>query len=424
VVALVMSEVSFGRRRFDRAATKPPASPTKARTTDPAVDAANSALPKYPGPVCTIGILLGLISVFIAQESLALGGRGYGFNYRSLIAFGADSRTLLQAGEVWRLFTAPLLHGNAGHLIGNGFALALVGLRFERLLGWGWFLTVFFISALAGDMASVFSQDPEVLGVGASGAIMGLLAAMLVSSFHAAAKGQQLRMRWLALRLMIPALLPLGGTAAAHGGLHIDYSAHAGGAAAGVILGFLMNAVWPEGEPRPLLRPLAEWVGVAGMLVAVAAFGIVAIRYPAVAAIDRTMAPDTALDVPYEQAAATANDLVKQFPDDPRLHFEIGHAYMGDRMFGPAVAELRLALSETGQLSLLPPQTTQEIRYFLAMALFGQGDTAGARQAAAPICDYAFDAPNMHETLTRTGICGDDPDPELRDGVQLSGSSR
>ena len=352
---------------------------------------------------------------------MAAGWR-YAFNYRSLLAFGGDSLALVRQGQWWRLFTAPMLHGNPAHLIGNGVALALVGLRFERLIGWGWFLAVFFVSALGGDLVSIYSQDPHMMGVGASGAIMGLLAAMLVCSFHIAAKGQQIKMRWLALRIMIPALLPLGGDGSAHGGLVIDYSAHMGGAAVGVAMGLLINALWPQGEPRPVLRPAAEWLGVAGLAATVVAFTMVALQFPAYQAISATLAPDAEIPSDQTQAIAAAYDLAARFPKDPRVHLFVAIDDAKAGLVSAAASELTAALGETDQLSELPPETTPALHVVLALALLQQGDKDGARAAAAPACGYPFSNPKTTEALSKYSLCG--PTSGVTFGNYPSGSSR
>ena len=406
-----MTETGFGRRRFDQGATHAPVQAPNRPTLQASAEATPRAAaePKYHGPICTIGILAGLILIFAAQETYALSGAlAYGFNYRSLLAFGGDSLSLIQQGQWWRAFTAPLLHANPGHIIGNGIVLALVGLRFERLIGWGWFLAVFFVSALGGDLVSIYSQDPQMMGVGASGAIMGLLACMLVCSFHTGAKGQQIKMRWLALRVMIPALLPLGGNGE-HGGILVDYSAHAGGAAAGVVMGLMINAVWPQGEPKPVLRPIAEWLGIAGLVTAIASFALVAMHYPAYQAISATLAPDAQIPDDQAQAVAAGDDLVARFPKDPRAHLFVALSDGKAGLYGATISELTTALSETDQLSELPPQTGPGLHVVLALALLQQGDRDGAHAAAAPACGYAFQSPKTSEALVKYGLCGTAP---------------
>ena len=61
---------------------------------------------------------------------------------------------------------------------------------------------------MGGSLFSALLNPGGPVSVGASGAIMGLLGASLVLSFHAAAEGRCGRLRLLALRLLIPALPP------------------------------------------------------------------------------------------------------------------------------------------------------------------------------------------------------------------------
>ena len=121
---------------------------------------------------------------------------------------GVSNRLVFQQGQIWRLFTAPWLHGNLAHLIGNSVVLVIVGMRLERLVRAPWFLAIYLASGVGGSLFSAVLNPGGPVSVGASGAIMGLLGASLVLSFHAAAKGRRARLRWVSLRLLIPALLP------------------------------------------------------------------------------------------------------------------------------------------------------------------------------------------------------------------------
>lgn len=76
-----------------------------------------------------------------------------------------------------RLLTATLLHAGLLHLGLNCAALASVGPQAEAVLGYASFAAVYLLAGLAGSGASlVFSESATV---GASGAIFGLLGAVL-----------------------------------------------------------------------------------------------------------------------------------------------------------------------------------------------------------------------------------------------------
>lgn len=86
---------------------------------------------------------------------------------------------LLNSGsliEIWRFLTAIFLHGGVAHLLYNIFALALFGSILERLIGARKFIFVFFVS---GILANIVSVNFYPSSLGASGAIFGILGALI-----------------------------------------------------------------------------------------------------------------------------------------------------------------------------------------------------------------------------------------------------
>ena len=75
----------------------------------------------------------------------------------------------------WILLTSMFLHGSAGHLLSNAFALALFGLLLENIIGTRKFLILFFISGIAASAAASFFYSSAL---GASGAIFGIIGAL------------------------------------------------------------------------------------------------------------------------------------------------------------------------------------------------------------------------------------------------------
>lgn len=78
-------------------------------------------------------------------------------------------------GEFWRLITPLFLHGSILHIGFNMYALNAMGPALERHYGKGRFLTLYFLSGLAGNVFSfLLSPNPSL---GSSTAIFGLLGA-------------------------------------------------------------------------------------------------------------------------------------------------------------------------------------------------------------------------------------------------------
>lgn len=96
----------------------------------------------------------------------------------TIIAAGALVRERVLTGEWWRLLSAPFLHAGASHLIGNCVVLYIVGMACEHALGFAQTAAVYFASAIGGSALSVAVRPGP--SVGASGAIFGVLAAVVV----------------------------------------------------------------------------------------------------------------------------------------------------------------------------------------------------------------------------------------------------
>ena len=81
--------------------------------------------------------------------------------------------------EIWRLFTSMFLHGDLMHLFSNMIALLLFGTYVELNFSKFEFLLIYFISGLIGNMFSLYLLPFNVISLGASGAIFGLIGATL-----------------------------------------------------------------------------------------------------------------------------------------------------------------------------------------------------------------------------------------------------
>jgi membrane associated rhomboid family serine protease len=79
--------------------------------------------------------------------------------------------------ELWRFVSAIFLHGGAGHLIANLFALMLFGTILEGFVGSRKFLLVFFVSGIFANLIAVWFYPSSL---GSSGAIYGILGALII----------------------------------------------------------------------------------------------------------------------------------------------------------------------------------------------------------------------------------------------------
>lgn len=151
-----------------------------------------------------------------------------------LLQWGADLPELTFTGEYWRLFTSLFLHANLSHFVLNMIALWYVGAVLEKRIPRVLFVGIYFISGVAGNLLSnIVNIDKLIISCGASGAILGLITALLAYFMVTRTNSEELPINNLLLSLLLT--LGLGFFP------FIDNMAHLGGAATGFILGVLVS---------------------------------------------------------------------------------------------------------------------------------------------------------------------------------------
>ena len=80
----------------------------------------------------------------------------------------------IMEGEVWRLITPTFMHSGFAHMLFNSFSLILFGPALERMLGGSRFLSVYLLSGLIANVATLLLEPLTYTHVGSSGAIFGL----------------------------------------------------------------------------------------------------------------------------------------------------------------------------------------------------------------------------------------------------------
>lgn len=96
----------------------------------------------------------------------------------TIVEAGALVRERVLAGEWWRIMSAMFLHGGVDHILGNVIVLYIVGLACEHAFGGARTAFVYLASGVAGGLVSVAAGPGP--SVGASGAIFGVIAAVIV----------------------------------------------------------------------------------------------------------------------------------------------------------------------------------------------------------------------------------------------------
>lgn len=198
-------------------------------------------------PVPVTRLLLAL-NVLIFLGLAAYGGT-FMIPGRLALRFGALYRGALANQEYWRLAATGFLHFSPMHLLFNMMCLGAWGAVVERRVGTAWFVLVYGASLLGGSLVSVLTEPGNPVTAGASGAIAGLLGALLYLSLR----------RMVDYPLQNVAVTVALNVAFTYSVPGISWRAHLGGFAAGVLACLALEvAAWLAG--RTLRCRFPEWL--------------------------------------------------------------------------------------------------------------------------------------------------------------------
>ena len=155
-------------------------------------------------------------------------------------------------GAVWQLVTSMFTHIEVWHLAGNMIALYFLGPQIEAAIGRTRFLALYLVSGLAGSAMVLWFAGDQVQTVGASGAIFGLMGALLVMAVKVGGNVSQIGLLLLA-NLVITFSVP-----------GISWQGHLGGFLGGVLVGAVL-VYSPRGPRRPQWQ--AAGIGLVALVV-------------------------------------------------------------------------------------------------------------------------------------------------------------
>ena len=183
----------------------------------------NRFIPSQKNTPVTKSLSISLIVIYVAQM---LSGNILVINFA---LFGPS----VANGEWWRLITAGFLHGSIIHLLFNAYILWILGSQLENIAGSFRFSVIYFFSLIGGSFASYLFSPFGTYSVGASGAVFGLMGAMLIVG-----KKHNLDISQITTLLVINVVIGFVVSG-------IDWRAHLGGLATGAFITWILfNATW------------------------------------------------------------------------------------------------------------------------------------------------------------------------------------
>ena len=172
--------------------------------------------------------------------------------FRGVVYPGVPS---VAEGDVWQLLTSMFAHVEVWHIGFNMLALYVLGPGLEAAIGRTRFLLLYLISGLAGSATVMWFSDPLSLTLGASGAIFGLMGALLVVALKVGGDVRSI-VGWIAINFVITFVF----------GSFISWQGHVGGFVAGVLIGAAI--VYAPREHRVAFQ--SAGIAAVGVLVLVA----------------------------------------------------------------------------------------------------------------------------------------------------------
>ncbi len=150
-----------------------------------------------------------------------------------LFRSGAMYTSALQRHEYWRLVTAGFLHLNPVHLGTNMLCLLFWGGPLEKRVGSLYFILIYLGAVIAGNIVSSLLHVGPYLVVGASGGTSGILGALLCLRLLGKI---DLAVNFFVTNIGLNVALTFGVSG-------IDWQAHVGGFAAGLVVCAILDAV-------------------------------------------------------------------------------------------------------------------------------------------------------------------------------------
>lgn len=200
-----------------------------------------------PEAVCTVAVIVINIAVFFI---LSLFGDTEDAVF--MLQHGAMYEPMvMQDHEFYRIFTSMFLHFGISHLLNNMVLLGALGWNLELEIGKIRFLVIYLISGLGGNFLSLYhgiSTETYVVSAGASGAIFGLMGALLYVVI--ANRGRLGRLSGRGILIMVILSLYFGLTSSG-----VDNWAHIGGLVSGFVMAVILYR--RKNVYGPYIRPEA-----------------------------------------------------------------------------------------------------------------------------------------------------------------------
>lgn len=164
-----------------------------------------------------------------------------------IIFLGAKWNEGIANGEYWRFLTSTLLHGSLIHLFLNLAALYIFATEVESIYGSFRFLLIYLLTSWGAGLAS-YAFSPY-LAIGASGAVFGIIAALIVFFYRQKDKIPGANLKFKAMYTLVAINLLFGFIIP-----RIDNAGHIGGLLTGLLAAWFIAPEYKLEKSEELSR--------------------------------------------------------------------------------------------------------------------------------------------------------------------------
>ncbi len=158
-----------------------------------------------------------------------------------ILKWGGNNSIFTLTGDWWRLVTCMFVHIGIIHIVFNMYALYMIGVYLEPMLGKTRYVAAYLATGLCSSLVSLWWHKEPITSAGASGAIFGMygvfLALLSTKLIPKQVRDQLLK----SIGIFIVYNLVYGMKSG------VDNSAHMGGLISGLVVGYIYYAGW-KGE--------------------------------------------------------------------------------------------------------------------------------------------------------------------------------
>ena len=255
------------------------------------------------------------------------------------IHWGGNYGPYTIGGDYWRLITSCFVHADILHIAFNMWCLWSLGRLCERLFGRWQTVAIYLLTGVGGALLSI-SYHPQVLSVGASGAIFGIGGAILagLKFGNISISAGERRAIFSSLVFFVGFNLMLGfGNFNLFGSGKTDNMAHLGGLFSGLIIGLPLGTSLSASPAKTKLFQAITLAITALLLVA-------GVKELTRTRVGTSPALRTAIDRrDYPAAIKILEPSAAAHPDDAKIQAMLGEVYAVDGELEKAAATLERA---------------------------------------------------------------------------------